>query len=76
MRSFFMQTTPLSPYEIAGGAAYHAAVNGGLGERGFQLVACRRAAKLQPYVLPTHKVLEYVNGKHFENYFENMLHIS
>lgn len=53
---------PVSPYETDGGKAYHEAVNGGLGIRGYQLVARRRAAKLQPYINRSDAVLEYGVG--------------
>src|SRR5689334_14065493 len=50
------------PYQIDGGKAYHEAIHGGLGKYGYSLVAKRRAAKIQCYVLPGDNVLEYGVG--------------
>jgi hypothetical protein len=47
-----------NPYETDGGQAYHEAVNGGLDERGYALVAQRRAAKMQPFIQKNDAVLE------------------
>lgn len=52
----------LDTYQTDGGKAYHEAIHGGLGEYGYSLIAKRRAAKIQPYILPTDKVLEYGVG--------------
>jgi SAM-dependent methyltransferase len=49
-------------YQTDGGKAYHEAIHGGLGEYGYSLIAKRRASKIQPYILPTDKVLEYGVG--------------
>jgi SAM-dependent methyltransferase len=51
-----------NPYETDGGQAYHEAVNGGLDERGYALVAQRRAAKMQPFIQKNDAVLEYGVG--------------
>lgn len=52
----------LTPYLEEGGKAYHEAIHGGLGERGYALVGQRRAAKMQPYIQRTDRVLEYGVG--------------
>ena len=51
-----------SLYEANGGRSYHEAIHGGLGSRGYSLIARRRAAKLQPFIGPTDAVLEYGVG--------------
>jgi SAM-dependent methyltransferase len=52
----------LLPYQADGGKVYHDAIHGGLGRRGFDLVARRRAAKMQRHIRSTDRVLEYGVG--------------
>ena len=50
------------PYKLDGGKEYHEAINGGVGSRGYMLVAKRRAEKLQPFISNEDTVLEFGIG--------------
>ena len=53
---------PVDPYQSEGGKVYHESINGGVGSRGYMLVAKRRAAKLQPFISSDDAVLEFGIG--------------
>lgn len=52
----------VDPYQSEGGKVYHESINGGVGSRGYMLVARRRAAKLQPFISSDASVLEFGIG--------------
>lgn len=55
-------TKSFDPYTTDGGKAYHEEIYGGVGARGYKLIARWRVAKIQPYVEPSDHVLEFGVG--------------